>query len=84
MYEKGDGVEKDIEVAVGWNRRATDGRGVSAQFQMGVRYTEGSGVRQDHAEAARWYRKATDSGHHEASVRLGNLLFSVFLLAVFT
>ena len=44
MYENGQGVEKDLEEAVKWYRKAADQGNAYAQYNVGVVYYKGEGV----------------------------------------
>ena len=70
-YSEGDGVEKDLEQAVRYFRKAADAGYAPAQFVMGACCHTGSGMEADPAQAAEWYRKAAEQGHAEAQFNLG-------------
>lgn len=70
-YRVGLGVEKDLEAAASWYRRAaTDGSG-EAKFQLGRMYLKGTGVRRNRRHAFSWLRRAAVGGHPRAPFELG-------------
>ena len=52
MYESGKGVEKNLEQAVRWYRKAAEQGFALAQAQLGNMYVSGAGVKQDYAAMA--------------------------------
>jgi len=70
-YQYGIGVEKNINEAVAWYRKAADAGNVDAMLNIGSRYMNGIDVRKDMREALAWYRKAADAGNVDAIVNLG-------------
>ena len=70
-YSEGDGVEKDLEQAVRYFRKAADAGHAPAQFVMAACFHTGYGVEADPALAVEWYRKAAEQGHAEAQFNLG-------------
>ena len=63
-------MERDLEQAIDWYRKAADQQVVPAQVKLGLIYEEGLGAKKDLMEAARWYKKAADRGHALAQERL--------------
>jgi hypothetical protein len=73
MYERGDGVPKDIAEAFRlWKLGAEKGDAV-IQVALGNHYHDGRNVPQDFAEALKWYRMAAEQGSVEAQYRLGEM-----------
>ena len=71
-YHQGEGVEKDLNEAFRWVRKAAEAGHDTAIFFVGTSYENGEGVAKDVAEAVRWYRKAAEAGHPLAMFNLGN------------
>ena len=62
LYETGKGVDKNMQEAVGYMKRAAEDGYGAAQCALGDMYFEGRGVEQDYALAAEWYGKAYNQG----------------------
>ncbi len=63
FYYDGLGVEKDLEKAVYWTRRAADHGDRDGQFNLAWFHEGGIGVEQDMEQAIFWYRKAARQDH---------------------
>ena len=63
FYYDGLGVEKDLEKAVWWTRRAADHGDRDGQCNLAWFYEDGIGVEQDLEQAAFWYRRAALQDH---------------------
>lgn len=63
FYYDGLGVEKDLEKAVWWTRRAADHGDRDGQYNLAWFHEDGIGVAQDMEQAIFWYRKAALQGH---------------------
>ncbi|HEX7006672.1 MAG TPA: tetratricopeptide repeat protein [Alphaproteobacteria bacterium] len=68
MYLRGEGVEKDRDVAIHWFRRAADRDFPEAQYRLGRLY-----MGEDNEEAARWLKAAAEHGHVQALNSLASL-----------
>ena len=55
-YEKGRGVEKNIDEAITWYERAISAGRSGGAYRMELLYREGLGVRADNAEAERYFK----------------------------
>ena len=66
IYEKGLGLEPDLEVAVDWYSKAADQGDSRAQINLGFLYESGLGVERDLTKAMNYYRAA--SGFSEAKL----------------
>ena len=62
-YLEGFGVEKDLEKAVYWTRRAAEHGDWDGQYNLGCFYEDGTGTARDMEQAAHWYREAARQGH---------------------
>ena len=69
MYQKGDGVEKDMQKALFWYEKASDANLAIAQYNLGMIYFEGAVVPKDEAKAKELWQKAASQGL-EAAVKL--------------
>ena len=75
IYNRGDGVPRDLEQAVHWYRKAADQGNYIGQNQLGVMYAHGDGVPKNSAQAVIWYRKAANQGNPAAQTNLGAMYF---------
>jgi TPR repeat protein len=63
-FQKGDrhyygqGVQKNLALALRWYRKAADLGHAAAQNRLGWMYEKGEGVEMDYSEALKWYRRA--------------------------
>ena len=73
LYERGQGVPKDLGEAMKWYRVAADKGFAIAQVNVGVFYEVGSGVAVDKKEAAKWYAKAAAQGSASGKGDLADL-----------
>jgi TPR repeat protein len=71
MYDQGEGVPQDYELAVAWYRKAADQDRDYAETSLAMMYDQGHGVPQDYAQAAAWYCKAVAHRDAGALLRLG-------------
>ena len=67
MYDQGAGVDRSLEKAADWYRKAAEQGFIDAQTNMGIMYFDGQGVPRDHNEASRWFQLAAGQGDTEAS-----------------
>ncbi|MCH9809083.1 MAG: CHAT domain-containing protein [Alphaproteobacteria bacterium] len=73
LYENGYGVEKDVEIAAVWYRKAADAGNDLARANLGNLYRNGWGVKRDYKRAFKLLRKAADAGNAYAMRRLGGM-----------
>ena len=74
FYYEGLGVEKDLEKAFYWTRRAAEHGDWDAQYNLAEDfYGPGVVVEQNPDAAKEWYRKAALQGHPEAAERCREL-----------
>lgn len=66
LYENGTGVERDLEQAAQWYRKAAEQGYHRGEHHLGRMYHFGLGVPEDQALAARWLRRAADRGDAQA------------------
>lgn len=66
MYEKGEGVEKDLKEAAGWYEKAAEQGHPYSMYKLADMYEKGEGVAKDDAKAAEWFKKAAESGAAKA------------------
>jgi tetratricopeptide (TPR) repeat protein len=67
----GEGVAKDVQLALQWYRKAADQGHAGEQNNLGTMYMDGAGVKQDYAEAFRWFRKSAEQDDASAQENLG-------------
>lgn len=65
------GIEKNLEEAVKWYRKAAEQGYAPAQDSLGDCHHFGHGVDVDYVEAVKWYRKAAEQGYRFAQFSLG-------------
>ena len=70
-YYEGDGVDKDIDMAVELMKLAADGGQKEAEYTYGYFCCYGIGVPTDKIQAIKWYRKSANQGYTEAQYGLG-------------
>jgi len=70
-YYHGQGVRKNLELALKSYIKAAESGHAGAQNRVGWMYEKGEGVAADNAEAAKWYRKAAEQGYVNAMNDLG-------------
>lgn len=66
-YNKGEGVEKNLQEAVNRYRKAAEQGNDSAQLNLGYSYDFGEGVIQNKIKAYAWYALASKNGNEKAS-----------------
>ena len=79
FYAQGLGVERDLDRALLWTRRAAEHGDRDGQFNLGWFYEEGTAVPADMEKARHWYKQAALQGHELAlkkCVELGIPLYS--------
>lgn len=62
LYEAGKGVDKDMNQAVTYMKKAADMGYGPAECSLADMYYEGRGVEQDYTKAVEWYNKANSQG----------------------
>lgn len=70
FYAQGLGVERDLDRALLWTRRAAEHGDRDGQFNLGCFYEEGTALARSMEQAALWYQRAARQGHAEAAERL--------------
>ena len=70
FYAEGLGVERDLDKALLWTRRAAEHGDRDGQFNLGCFYEEGTVLARSMEQAALWYQRAARQGHTEAAERL--------------
>ena len=73
LYERGDGVARNVDEAFRLYKSAADKGLAQAQNNLGVFYERGKGTAQNYAQAAALYRKAAEQGNAAAQNNLGVL-----------
>lgn len=64
LYEEGQGLEQDFQLARQWYLKAAGKADVDAAFALGRLYSKGLGVAQDLPEAYMWFARAARGGHY--------------------
>ncbi|MBQ8354135.1 MAG: GNAT family N-acetyltransferase [Oscillospiraceae bacterium] len=77
FYYEGLGVEKDLEKAVWWTRRAADHGDRDGQCNLAWFYEDAIGVERDMEQAEFWYRQAALQGHDLATEKCRELGISL-------
>ena len=73
MYLKGKGVDRNLDEAVNWYRKAAEQGDAPAQSELGILYYYGVGMQQDYEQAAYWNHKAAEQGDAVAQCNLGHM-----------
>ncbi len=72
-FAKGDGVEKNLDEAARWYRKAADQGDASAQCNLGFCYYNGLGVAKDLSEAFRLFEASANQGNADAQANLASM-----------
>ena len=70
MYLHGDGVKKNVPLAVSLFQKAAEQGDPAAQNSLGVVYFRGVGVPRDYAKAHKWFGMAAEQGYVKAQANL--------------
>ena len=73
MYDTGQGVDQDLNLAAAWYKKAAEQDHVIAQYNLGNMYDIGQGLPQNFEEAKKWYTKAAENGYAKAQHNLGDM-----------
>lgn len=73
LYEKGEGVPRDIAASRAWTEKAAIGGNVKAMHDLAVFYAEGDAGPQSYAAAVEWFRQASDAGLVDSQYNLAVL-----------
>ena len=65
MYDAGEGIEPNLELAVKWYQRAAENDNAEAQLALSKIYQGGRGVPQDHGVALHWLARLTEFNRDE-------------------
>jgi TPR repeat protein len=71
LYEEGQGVAKNYDLARFWYLRAAQQGFIDAYFALGDIYAAGRGTESDRSLAYHWYTMAAASGHARAKEIMG-------------
>ena len=66
MYNRGDGVEQNDQLAAKWTLKSAQAGDSDSMYAMGHFYYDGQGVEQDLRKASQWFTKALNSGNRQA------------------
>lgn len=75
MYKDGEGLPKDMKMALNWWTKAAAKGLPAAQLSLGDSYAAGQGVPENWSEAVKWWRKAADQDVPRAQTGLGLALY---------
>ena len=73
MYEKGNGVAKDVEKAFEWYTKSAKQGNDKAAFKVGYAFLRGDGAAQDDAKALKWLNEAAEKNNVRAFYYLGTI-----------
>ena len=73
LYERGEGVPVDLNIARQWTERAAGSGNRRAMHDLGVYFARGEGAPRDEAAAFRWFRQAAELGVGDSQYNLGVL-----------
>ena len=71
LYYYGQGVRKNLALALRAYRKAAEQGHAAAQNRLGWMFEKGEGTEADYAEAVSWYERAAEQGHINAMNDLG-------------
>ena len=71
MYDKGEGVARDLSKASEWYRKSADQGNSIAQSHLGIMCINDKGMVENLSSALDWLRKAADQGDADAQFYLG-------------
>jgi TPR repeat protein len=72
-YRRGEGVTKNLDLAVKWYERAMKTDPTFAPFELGVMYENGEGVAKDREKAVHLFAVALEGDHPDARAALRRL-----------
>lgn len=75
MYQRGDGVKKDLAKAIKWYQLSAETGHPEARYTLGYMYAHGDGVKKDINKAVEWYQLSADTGHKQAQYELGMVYY---------
>ncbi|RIA87323.1 hypothetical protein C1645_878100 [Glomus cerebriforme] len=70
LYENGGHIEKTLEKAIYWYRKAAENGNYEAQFNLGQYYRYGNGVEKNE-KVFEYHKKSADKGYLDAQFELG-------------
>lgn len=73
LYQRGRGVNKNINKAAGWYQKAATAGHAAAQAKLGILYFEGRGVPQDYIKAVKLLNAAAKQNVPSAFYQLANM-----------
>jgi len=75
-YEEGEGVNRDLNLAIEWYTKAANKGNVDAQYSLYLCYENGKGVKEDTNIALEWLTKAANQGDAKFLYELGKYYFN--------
>ncbi len=73
LYERGEGVPRDMAASRSWTEKAAVGGNIKAMHDLAVFYAEGDAGPQSYAAAVEWFRQASDHGLVDSQYNLAVL-----------
>lgn len=73
LYSNGDGVERNLAMALGWFQRAARQGSAAAAYQLGNAHRLGLGTPKHMEQAIAWYSRAANDGVPEAAQSLAQI-----------
>lgn len=71
MYQRGRGVDVDINSAIIWYKKAAENKQINAMAQLGILYYEGKDVKRDRKRAFKYFIEAAKGDEPSACYYLG-------------
>ncbi|GBB87085.1 hypothetical protein RclHR1_13550003 [Rhizophagus clarus] len=75
-YENGEGIEKNLEKASHWYKKATENCNEDAMFGLAISYENGKETEKNLEKAFYWYQKAAESNYKDAMYCLANCYYN--------
>ena len=70
LFLRGQGVDKNVSIALRWLEKAAGQGVITAQYNLGYLYSTLKGDHRDQPKASFWYLKAAEQGHGTARFHL--------------
>jgi len=77
LYQKGGGLEKDLEKAIYWYQKAAENKCIEAQNNLAKLYYKGEEIEKNLEKAFYWCQKAAENGSNKAQIILHHYIIKV-------
>ncbi|MBU5616205.1 SEL1-like repeat protein [Psychrobacter sp. TAE2020] len=73
MYEEGEGISQDYNMAMKWYQDSADQDDADAQYRIGVLYAQGKGISKNKLQAQQWYQVACNNSNSRSCTAYSKL-----------